>query len=611
MDLLCAAIGYLAVCISISGTHAASYKARYLMYSTTAVSWNTAQATCSLLRGHLITVDNNVTINVLKYIRAQPEAAAVSDNIWIGLYNAVPTSHVPVYVWTDCKHTDENTTIWFPGEPNSVQTDHCIITSPEYEWKTRNCNEKHAFFCERATGVDCTFEKETGQNCEMGGVRLSEKMTEDACATRCQEEMDGSDICWAYEYNTLYNQCNLLFGSDPYMCETLQRNVAFTTGRRRCFKFSDVTGSEVASTGDLFPDCITTEVSTSKEIAASFSTTSSTTVEATMHTSTMTSSTPSRTVMTFTLETTATTTTTTSRVTTTSTTPSTTLMISTLETAATTTTTIQKTTSAVTTSTTPNTRIMMSTLETTIAAAVTTTTTTIPTTTSSVTTLNPTSRPDTTTDTTVAPINSETSPTATTTQNANTMAETTLETTSDNAITSSVTPFVTTTTASSPAAVITTTITTTATTDTDSPTSTLATSTASTAASSSNATGIFSPSIDTFLLRLQAALASSSTLTSPGRYVYEVCVVVKTFTIAERKKRTDDMVSDLTLDKKNLSSYRRKKSSAEDERPSAQGVGGGVAIILLVTTALIIILPDCASILMHVVHVLKKKQRVP
>ncbi|XP_067652334.1 uncharacterized protein [Haliotis asinina] len=145
-------------------------------------------------------------------------------------------------------------------------------------------------------------------------------------------------------------------------------------------------------------------------------------------------------------------------------------------------------------------------------------------------------------------------------------------------------------------------------------------STTSTAALLRNVTGgalgALSPSLDTFLSRLEAALtnhrsAPISTVTSLGRQVYVVCVVVQTFTIAERKKRTDDMVSDLTLDKKNLSSYRRKKSSAEDERPSARSVGGGVAIILLVTTAIIIILPDCANILMYVMHVHKKKQLVP
>ncbi|XP_071088827.1 uncharacterized protein [Haliotis cracherodii] len=154
---------------------------------------------------------------------------------------------------------------------------------------------------------------------------------------------------------------------------------------------------------------------------------------------------------------------------------------------------------------------------------------------------------------------------------------------------------------------------TTATRDTDTPTSTPDTSTA---ASSSNSTGgVYTPSLTTYLSRLEATLASSTSASSPavaslGRYVYEACVSVQTFTAAERKKRTDDMVEDLSLDKKNLSSYRRKKSSAADERPSAQHVGGGVAIMLLVTAALIIILPDCTSILMHAVHSIKKKQLV-
>ncbi|XP_046565862.1 snaclec alboaggregin-A subunit beta'-like [Haliotis rubra] len=153
MELLCAAVGCLVVCISTCGTHAASYTARYFTYSTTAVSWNTAYTTCSLTGGHLITVDNNVTINVLKYIRAQPEAAVVSNKIWMGLHNTAPTSDVPEYVWADCKHLDDNNSMWLRGEPNDVQTDRCIITTSEYEWMTKPCTQTYSFFCENIANV--------------------------------------------------------------------------------------------------------------------------------------------------------------------------------------------------------------------------------------------------------------------------------------------------------------------------------------------------------------------------------------------------------------------------------------------------------------------------
>ncbi|XP_067652739.1 uncharacterized protein [Haliotis asinina] len=497
MDLLCAAIGYLAVCISISGTHAASYKARYLMYSATAASWNTAHATCSHMMGHLITVDNNVTINVLKHIRAQPETAAVSDKIWMGLHNTAPTSDVPVYVWADCRHLDEDNTMWSQGEPNAVQTDLCIISTPDFKWLTKPCTQTRGFICENVSSVDCTFDKETKQKCEVGGVLLSGTMTENECETHCQEDMDGSDVCWAYEYNTMYNQCNLLFGSNPYMCETLQRNVVFTTGRRRCFKFLNITGSEIAGPVDLFPNCTTTEVTSSPAVVSIIGTT----VEVTASTSATTSTTPITTVT--------------------------------------------------------------------------------------------------------------TSPTLETTPKMPTTATSTSAVT-NSAVTSSITPTVTTATTPSMTAVVTTAVGTTAARDNGTP-STPFSSTPSTTATSNIGTGTsFGTSVDTFPSRVEAPQtspksASISSATSTGRYVYEVCVAVKTFTIGERKKRTDDMVSDLTLDKKNLSSYRRKKSCAEDKRPSAKSVGGGVAIILLVTTTLIIILPDCASIVRHVVHVHKKK----
>ncbi|XP_046549376.1 integumentary mucin C.1-like [Haliotis rubra] len=309
MELLCEAIGCLVVCISTCGTHAASYTARYFTYSTTAVSWNTAYTTCSLARGHLITVDNKVIINVLKYIRAQPEAAAVSRMIWMGLYNAAPTSDVPVYIWDDCKHLDDSNSMWRRGEPNFVQTHRCIITSPGYKWKTRPCTQTHSFFCESVANVDCTFEKELGQKCEMGGVLLSKTMAEDACATRCQEDMDGKDVCWAYEYNNIFRQCNLLFGSDPYMCETLQENRMFITGRRRCFKFADITGSEVTGPADSFPNCSITEVTTTETPAVTPTTSMiGTTVETITSTSATTSTTPDTTVMiSTTLETTTTT----------------------------------------------------------------------------------------------------------------------------------------------------------------------------------------------------------------------------------------------------------------------------------------------------------------
>ncbi|XP_046360499.2 serine-rich adhesin for platelets-like [Haliotis rufescens] len=623
MELLYAAFGYLVLCISTCGTQAASYQGRYLTYSSTAVSWNTAYATCSTSGGHLLTVDNNVTINALSYIRAQPVAAAISIDIWMGLHNTETTSDVPVYVWADCKHLDDNTAIWYPGEPNIVTLHRCIITSPEYEWKTRDCTEAHAFFCENAFKSDCTFETADEQTCEMGGVLLESEMENDACATRCQEDMDGSDICWAYEYNTQSKQCKLLFGSDPYMCETLQANKGYVTGRRRCFKFSDITGSEVK--GEYFPTCNTTEVTASQ--TTSITTTSdntpyitTTTVAATRYTSTKASATQDTTTTTSpSLETTTTSAPTTSDTTSTpETTRDTTMTSTTFETTTTT------TTSAPTTSDTASTP--ETTRDTTMTSPSLETTTTTTTTTSAPTTSDTTSTPETSRDTTMTSTTFEASATSAASTPDITATAETLETTFsapdkttttssplDGKATSQATDTIIASTASSPTTETIPSTATTATRDTDTPTSTQDTSTA---ASSGNSTGgVYTPSLTTYLSRLEATLASSTSASSPavaslGRHVYEVCVSVQTFTAAERKKRTDDMVDDLSLDKKNLSSYRRKKSSAEDERPSAQHVGGGVAIMLLVTAALIIILPDCTSILMHAVHGIKKKQLV-
>ncbi|XP_071088820.1 uncharacterized protein [Haliotis cracherodii] len=627
MELLYAAFGYLVLCISTCGTQAASYQGRYLTYSSTGVSWNTAYATCSKSGGHLLTVDNNITINALNYIRAQPVAAAISTDIWMGLHNADTTSDVPVYVWADCNHLDDNTAIWYPGEPNYVKIHRCIIASLEYEWKTRDCTETHPFFCEYALKSDCTFETADGQTCEMGGVLLRSEMENDACATRCQEDMDGSDICWAYEYNTQSKQCKLLFGSDPYMCETLQANMGFVTGRRRCFKFSDITGSEVK--GEDFPTCNKIEVTASQ--TTSITTTSdntpyisTTNVAATRYTLTMASATQDTTTTSPSLETTTapTTSTTTSTPTTSDTastpetTRDTTMTSPSLET---TTTTATTTTSAPTTSDTASTPETTRDTPMTSPSLETTTTTTTTTTTSAPTTSDTTSTPETTRDTTMTSTTFEASATSAASTPDTTATAETLETTFsapdkttttssplDDKVTSQATT--TDTIIASTASTATT-----ATRDTDTPTSTIDTSTA---ASSSNSTGAaYTPSLTTYLSRLDAALASSTSASSPavaslGRHVYEVCVSVQTFTAAERKKRTDDLVDDLSLDKKNLSSYRRKKSSAEDERPSAQHVGGGVAIMLLVTAALVIILPDCTSILMHAVHGFKKKHLV-
>jgi hypothetical protein len=61
-------------------------------------------------------------------------------------------------------------------------------------------------------------------------------------------------------------------------------------------------------------------------------------------------------------------------------------------------------------------------------------------------------------------------------------------------------------------------------------------------------------------------------------------------------QETEKLTSELTVDKKSLSTTRRKKVSARDNRPSAQACGV-VGIVVMVSVAALIIIPDVASLL--------------
>lgn len=134
---------------------AVTYDGHDYLIVTSPVSWEAAQAYCSIAGYHLVTVDDAAEESFLEtqgYFRGL-------DNWWIG-YNdrGIEGSWIWAYGWSSY-------TNWAPGEPNNAAAEpgeDCAEDSSYLAgaWNDLTCNSERPFICERealATGNRGTF----------------------------------------------------------------------------------------------------------------------------------------------------------------------------------------------------------------------------------------------------------------------------------------------------------------------------------------------------------------------------------------------------------------------------------------------------------------------
>ncbi|XP_067656475.1 uncharacterized protein [Haliotis asinina] len=210
----------------------------FLLYSTP-TSWNDANMACKNNGQSLLMEADFVTWMMISQFKTDPEWRAVlayQDN-WIGLHRHYNDISAP-FVWHDCSDTAS-----FSNWNTTIQEGDGLCVSSSWrsgKWWPTSCDLKLPFICGGRAGA-CLFDIWRGVKYpgSMMATRELKDATASQCQTRCGEMEIGKLECWALTYHYTNNSCLLHFQLEPLLdvgVLTLEKDDAAELHVKNCFK---------------------------------------------------------------------------------------------------------------------------------------------------------------------------------------------------------------------------------------------------------------------------------------------------------------------------------------------------------------------------------------
>ncbi|XP_046570170.1 cell wall integrity and stress response component 2-like [Haliotis rubra] len=236
------------------------------------MTWNEAARMCEGNGQRLFNLDSHSKATVFGGIVAKWRAIGKlgsKEDIWSGLHDRNKPNRD--YRWSDC--TALSWSIWYSGEPNYWNTDHCIrLDDKGLRFRTDLCNKNYKFVCEHKLG-GCWFEtfggsKLSGSLHNAGGLGYTQ------CLKMCETYTEGGNECVATSVDN-DGTCWLSMDLDLSVVDTPAMACSSTTitDIKRCHSYSSRVQSSSYTNNNRVPQYTCTSLSPTAPVTPSVTTT--------------------------------------------------------------------------------------------------------------------------------------------------------------------------------------------------------------------------------------------------------------------------------------------------------------------------------------------------